>query len=730
MRHKFLGIGEPGYHPIAKLRTVASGLRYAFVYDLSVAYKLGLSVPVIIAAFFLRERVDFLLILPVTAFVLVAEIFNSAIEALCDIVQSQHDERIKVVKDIAAAGAGLFGTGQKSVRSSQDLMVPPGIPPLARSGDKLRVGVQLRNTTEKKLSVRLAGTVTGGEKKSLSDQTVDLGPQEAKEAYWDYQVPAMRGELKYTVKASAAGASDSVTVTQKIVDAVPVRAVQATVMQATGPLEVSVAMPAGGEAGRGGVQVKLSSSLVQGLDGVRAYMERYPYTCLEQQASRAVALRDRKLWDSAMAKLPGYVDGAGFAKYFPSSSEGSEVLTAYLVSLGAAAGWPLPAAVETKMLGALEGFAEGRVVRTARLVTSDLTLRKVMALEALASNGKRMPKLAHLTAIEGDTAGWPTSGLIDWVRMLKKVEPQGDRLKKGLAQLRARIALQGTTLAFSTEKTDGLWWLMESGDVNAVRALHTLADDPTWVKDAPRMATGALGRLRQGHWDLTTANAWGVLAVERFGTLYEKVAVKGNTEVALGSEKANVQWKDKEPQAKQFGWPPAKAALQVKHAGAGAPWLSMLATAAIPLKEPLWAGYRIEKKVSAVERKSKDKWSRGDIVRVQIKVTGQSPMTWVVVNDPIPAGSSVLGTGLGRDSALATSGEKTSGNYAEVAFEERSFEGFRRYLEYLPEGDYSFEYTVRLNNPGTFQLPPTRVEAMYAPEMFGELPNAVWEVGS
>jgi alpha-2-macroglobulin len=29
---------------------------------------------------------------------------------------------------------------------------------------------------------------------------------------------------------------------------------------------------------------------------------------------------------------------------------------------------------------------------------------------------------------------------------------------------------------------------------------------------------------------------------------------------------------------------------------------------------------------------------------------------------------------------------------------------------------------VRLNNPGTFLLPPTRVEAMYAPEMFGEMP--------
>ena len=31
---------------------------------------------------------------------------------------------------------------------------------------------------------------------------------------------------------------------------------------------------------------------------------------------------------------------------------------------------------------------------------------------------------------------------------------------------------------------------------------------------------------------------------------------------------------------------------------------------------------------------------------------------------------------------------------------------------------------IRLNNVGDFALPPTRVEAMYAPEMFGETPNA------
>ena len=107
MRHKFLGTGEPGYHPLHKLRTVFSGLRYAVVYDFSVAYKLILSTLVLATAFFLRAWVDFLLILVVTAFVLTAEIFNSAIEALCDFVETSHNDKIKVIKDMAAAAVGI-----------------------------------------------------------------------------------------------------------------------------------------------------------------------------------------------------------------------------------------------------------------------------------------------------------------------------------------------------------------------------------------------------------------------------------------------------------------------------------------------------------------------------------------------------------------------------------------------------------------------------------------------
>jgi hypothetical protein len=157
-------------------------------------------------------------------------------------------------------------------------------------------------------------------------------------------------------------------------------------------------------------------------------------------------------------------------------------------------------------------------------------------------------------------------------------------------------------------------------------------------------------------------------------------------------------------------------------AGTGQPWATVRSLAAIPLKEPISSGFKIKKTVSALDQKEPGVWSRGDLMRVRLELEAQSDMTWVVVNDPIPAGATILGSGLGRDSRLATRGEKREG-WTWPAFEERSFEAFRAYYEFVPKGIWAVEYTVRLNNEGTLNLPQTRVEALYSPEMYGEIPN-------
>lgn len=96
-----------GYHPVRKLKVILSGLHVAVVTDFSVAYKVILSIPVLSGSFFLRQWVDISLILLAMGLMLISELFNSAIEVLCDFVEPKHNKRIGVIKDIAAAATGL-----------------------------------------------------------------------------------------------------------------------------------------------------------------------------------------------------------------------------------------------------------------------------------------------------------------------------------------------------------------------------------------------------------------------------------------------------------------------------------------------------------------------------------------------------------------------------------------------------------------------------------------------
>mgnify|MGYP006311748261 CR=1 FL=1 len=107
MRNKFLGTGEEGYHPLRKLAVCWSGLFYAVRYGFSFAYKVVLSVLVLLASFLLRQWLDVLFIMTATAVVLMAELINSAIEALCDFVEWRESHKIRVIKDISAAAGGI-----------------------------------------------------------------------------------------------------------------------------------------------------------------------------------------------------------------------------------------------------------------------------------------------------------------------------------------------------------------------------------------------------------------------------------------------------------------------------------------------------------------------------------------------------------------------------------------------------------------------------------------------
>lgn len=629
---------------------------------------------------------------------------------------------------VANAGTGLFGSGEASIRTTRDLTLFSGLPPVVREGDVFRAGVTVKNGSDHKMQVEVTGICNDGSQTPLTASVPALLPGESREIGWEVKVPMNVKELTYDIRAKEreGTSTDSLRVTQKVSHAVSTRIFQASIAQADPSMSVAIEKPAGAIPGKGGIRVSLKPGLSGSLSGVISFMKDYPYTCMEQKISRAVALRDEELWKSVAAELPGCMDKDGLVKYFPSCAQGSDVLTAYIYSISHEAGWAIPDHIRQQMEKGLSAFIEGKLNRYEDPVFADLSARKIAALEALSRTGHINPGWFESIFVQPDV--WPTSAVIDWLdillRVQNRVQGHDQKIKEAEQVIRSRMNFQGTRMGFSTETRDYLWQLMVSVDLNAVKAVLTFLNSDSFKEDMPRLMNGAIQRQIRGKWDTTPANAWGVLAVEKFNKKFESVPLTGKTVSMLADMETPMDWETKEEgDVFMLDFPPGKGRLTVTHQGEGKPWVTIQSQAAVPLKIPVSSGYRITKTLIPVDQKEPGRWSKGDVIRVRLDLEAQSDMTWVAVNDPVPAGSTLLGTGLGRDSGLLTRNEEIKG-LANPVFIERSFESFKAYYEYVPKGTRTVEYTLRLNNAGRFNLPETRVEALYAPEMFGEIPNA------
>jgi uncharacterized protein YfaS (alpha-2-macroglobulin family) len=445
-------------------------------------------------------------------------------------------------------------------------------------------------------------------------------------------------------------------------------------------------------------------------------MLAYPFGCFEQRLSKAVSLDDRAAWAQQMADLPTYITDNGLLRYWPDSNmTGSIALSAYALSMTAEAGLPWPEDGKGKVMDALRGVVDGRITEEGD-APSDKRLLRLAALAALARNG------ASTTAMLGQVAipvgDMPTAALADWLVTLDKTPGADSALKAQAEQaLRGRIVYEGTRLDL-VDKAVAPWWMMVSDDEMALKALLAITGRPGWEQDAPKMMIGVSLRQSRGHWDTTPANAWGTVAVRRFAAAYPGTAT-GVTTAKLGTQTQSRTWPSPAPIF--FRPPTGPAALLLSHSAQPGPWATVSVKAAVPLTAPAFAGYRVQRQVFFVERKSGDRLSRGDVLKVRITVDAPVDRTWVVIEDPIPAGASIV-SGEGGQSALLA-GQASGGDGAWPSYVERGLDAWRGYFGWLPKGRTTVEYVVRVNGAGRFLLPPTRVEAMYSPEIHAELPN-------
>ena len=230
------------------------------------------------------------------------------------------------------------------------------------------------------------------------------------------------------------------------------------------------------------------------------------------------------------------------------------------------------------------------------------------------------------------------------------------------------------------------------------------------------------------------------LAAHRFGTLYPATAVAGVTTASFGPATVTKHWPLSEPERSfTLPLPTTQAPLKLTQTGGAGPWAMVRVRAAVPLTQPAFLGYKVSKKVEVIQAHTPGLLTRGDVVKVSITVDATAERNWVVIDDPVPAGATVIGDLGGQSQLLGSQGGGGGVSFltadsngklwevdagAQLAYVERGNDSWRGFFSWVPRGSFTISYVMRLNGAGTFGLPPTRVEAMYSPEVNAMLPNA------
>lgn len=92
------------------------GIVYVLRHERNMRIHFGLAVLVLLAAlFFSLTRLEIIALLVAISFVLIAEMLNTAIEQIMDMVTDEHDPRAKIAKDVAAGAVLVAATNAVAV---------------------------------------------------------------------------------------------------------------------------------------------------------------------------------------------------------------------------------------------------------------------------------------------------------------------------------------------------------------------------------------------------------------------------------------------------------------------------------------------------------------------------------------------------------------------------------------------------------------------------------------
>ncbi len=516
----------------------------------------------------------------------------------------------------------------------------------------------------------------------------------------------------------------------------------------------AIALPRRFDVTQGELTVRVDPSLAATtLDGLD-YLRNFPHQCIEQTVSRFLpnimtfrALESLGVADAELrANLEREVSFALQRLYAQQHADGGW-------------GWFInddsnPVTTAYALIGLVEAQRYGFEV------SSDVILRAVAYL-----NGQ-------MVVVDESTPTWRLNRQAFLLYALARAERGNVARTMRLFEFRERLdfyaraflAVTLNRLAVEMEdEVDALATDLVSNAILSATGAHWEEERPdywNWNTDTRSTAIilGALIELKPGndllaqavrwlmvartadHWETTQETAWAVMALTDWMALTGELQPDYAVSVSLNGEQLLEEQATPETVRETYALRVQVADLLAEEAnrlvfthgeGPGVMYYTAHLRAFLPVPEvePLNRGIIVSRRYSLADdpdRTPIETAPVGTNVRVTLTIIAPNDLHYVVIEDPIPAGTDAVDPGLRTSEQIGTRPEvdtthPLSRGWGWWYFSHTEFrdEKVVIYATYLPQGTYEYSYTIRTGLPGEFNVIPTTGQEFYFPEVYG-----------
>jgi uncharacterized protein YfaS (alpha-2-macroglobulin family) len=685
------------------------------------------------------------------------------------------------VMAVAVGGAEFFGSGDNKVVVNKPLLMLPTLPRYVRVGDSIEAGVVLHNHSGKNSNISVKVNAKGVTLDGPASQSLSVISGRAAEARFRFKATAP-GKARFVFRAQLGDFRDGLQLDRQV--KLPlVKEVVAT-HGATDKLAAEGILPQGDlRSDVGGLEVSMSSSALVGLKASFEYLMNYPYECTEQSVSRLIPLAILKELTAAyglkrpaalsalvgklVARIQQNQRWSGGFSYWSSSSYVSSWLSAY-ATWGLAMAKKQGAPVSDKVLAKAKRYLKQRLGRKLGKyddvgltlatrafvvhVLAELGDKPSAAINRLYEQRDKLPVFARallLSAMSqtgGDKQAMQT--LLDDV--LNQVHQTGK-----VAKIEEDLGYAFATIFHSSNRSTA----MVLDALLRIKPDHPLVD---------KLVAYLVGQRKNGRWRNTQETAYALLGMQRYYRAREAEEPNFTARVLLGSQeliKKRFEGRSLKVYSRRMAMSQLigkKGVLGFVLDGKGRlHYTARLTYARAKLPQTPWdEGFFVTRSYEPIRssassfaalrgaqpafkradtKAGKIKLVAGDMVRVKLRIVVPQQMHYVVVDDPLPAGLEAVNFNLmtaarHRRSYTSSSYGSRHGSgrwwYSPFYHRETRDDRVQLFADRLMPGVYTYVYLARATTIGRFVAPPTKVEQMYEPEVFGRTATNYVDVAS